>query len=190
VSRIVEGLKKLAERARRGLPPVGQTPHDEIFRENKWRLLRFRPVVPEAQRKRTPILLVPSLINRWYILDLQPGRSFAEWLVAAGHDVYIIDWGTPGAEDRYLTFDDICDRYLGRAVRQVATPQAAAMRAPTAARMAIPSRSPAAAAMVATTPNQPAETPRATASERVNGGGDRMCAPFPHQRACMSMRTV
>jgi polyhydroxyalkanoate synthase subunit PhaC len=120
MSRILEGLKKLAERARRGLPPVGQTPHDEVFRENKWRLLRFRPVVAEAQRKRTPILLVPSLINRWYILDLGPGRSFAEWLVARGHDVYILDWGTPGPEDRYLTFDDICDRYLGRAIRQVA----------------------------------------------------------------------
>jgi polyhydroxyalkanoate synthase len=32
-------------------------------------------------------------------------------------DVYIIDWGTPGPEDRFLTFDDVCDRYLGRAVR-------------------------------------------------------------------------
>ena len=35
----------------------------------------------------------------------------------AGFDVYCIDWGTPGDEDRYLTFDEICDGYLGRAVR-------------------------------------------------------------------------
>jgi polyhydroxyalkanoate synthase len=41
-------------------------------------------------------------------------------MVGRGHDVYLIDWGTPGAEDRYLTFDDVCDRYLGRAIRQVA----------------------------------------------------------------------
>ena len=56
----------------------------------------------------TPVLLVPSLINRWYVLDLGPGKSsLIEWLVAQGHDVYCIDWGTPGDEDRYLTWDDI-----------------------------------------------------------------------------------
>ncbi len=93
-----------------------RTPHDVVFRENKWSLLRFR----SRARYRTPILMVPSLINRWYVLDLAPGRSLIGWLVEQGHDVYVIDWGTPGDEDRYLTFDDVCDRYLGRAVRQVA----------------------------------------------------------------------
>jgi polyhydroxyalkanoate synthase len=63
------------------------------------------------------VLLVPSLINRWYVLDLGPGRSLIEWLVARGHDVFCIDWGTPEAEDRYLTWDDIAGRYIGRAVR-------------------------------------------------------------------------
>lgn len=117
---ILASLAALAERVRRGPPAVGLTPADEIWRENKWRLLRYRPTVPAAQRWRTPILLVPSLINRYYVLDLAPGRSFVEYLVAAGHDVYIIDWGTPGDEDRFVTFDDVCHRYLGRAVRKVA----------------------------------------------------------------------
>jgi polyhydroxyalkanoate synthase len=117
---VLASLVRLAGVLKKGLPPVGQTPHDEIYRENKWRLLRFRPTRPAADRWRTPILLVPSLINRWYILDLRPGKSFAQYLVDAGHDVYIIDWGTPAAEDRYLTFDDICQTYLGRAVRKVA----------------------------------------------------------------------
>jgi polyhydroxyalkanoate synthase subunit PhaC len=120
MNRIWQSVNKLVARLGRGLPPVGQTPHDVVWRENKWRLLHFRPTAPPAQRRRTPILLVPSLINRWYVLDLGPGRSFCEWLVGQGHDVYIIDWGTPGPEDRYLTFDDVCDRYLGRAIRQVA----------------------------------------------------------------------
>lgn len=117
---ILSSIAALAERVRRGPPAVGQTPADEIWRENKWRLLRYRPTVAREQRWRTPILLVPSLINRYYVLDLAPGRSFVEFLVAAGHDVYIIDWGTPGDEDRFLTFDDVCHRYLGRAVRKVA----------------------------------------------------------------------
>lgn len=117
---ILSSLLALAERVRTGPPKVGQTPADEVWRENKWRLLRYRPTVVKADRWRTPILLVPSLINRYYVLDLAPGRSFVEHLVAAGHDVFIIDWGTPTAEDRFLTFDDICHRYLGRAVRKTA----------------------------------------------------------------------
>lgn len=94
--------------------PVAQTPADVIHRENKWRLLRYRATGP--RRWRTPILMVPSLINRHYVLDLSPGKSFVEWLVAQGHDVFIIDWGTPTAEDRYLSFDDIVGRYLSRAL--------------------------------------------------------------------------
>ncbi|HEY5933929.1 MAG TPA: alpha/beta fold hydrolase [Kofleriaceae bacterium] len=113
----LDSLAALLRRAPRGAPPVGQTPHDVVWTENKWRLLRFSPQTRKFQR---PILLVPSLINRWYVLDLGHGRSFIEWLVAQGHEVLCIDWGTPGAEDRYLTWDDIGGRYLGRAVRLAA----------------------------------------------------------------------
>jgi polyhydroxyalkanoate synthase subunit PhaC len=97
-------------------PKVGVTPADVVHRENKWRLLRYA-ARPEGLTFATPLLLVPSLINRHYVLDLLPGKSFAEYLVGQGHDVYCIDWGTPGDEDRYLDFDQICDRYLGRAIR-------------------------------------------------------------------------
>ena len=113
-------LTRLGSRLGKGLPDVGQTLHDVVWHENKWRLLRFRATRPAGERWRTPILLVPSLINRWYILDLRPGKSFIEYLVNAGHDVYCIDWGTPTAEDRYVTFDDVCQGYIGRAVRKVA----------------------------------------------------------------------
>jgi polyhydroxyalkanoate synthase len=112
-------LTNLAGRARAGLPAVGQTPASVVHAENKWRLLRYQPRAA-GPAYRTPILLVPSLINRHYVLDLGAGRSFVEFLVAAGHDTYIIDWGTPGAEDRHLDFDEVCDRYLGRALRAVA----------------------------------------------------------------------
>jgi polyhydroxyalkanoate synthase len=109
-------IRNLLGLLRRGKPEVGTTPADVVHSENKWRLLRYHG----KRTHQTPVLLVPSLINRHYVLDLQKGRSFAEWLVARGHDVFMIDWGTPGDEDRYLTFDHICDRYLGRAVRKAA----------------------------------------------------------------------
>jgi polyhydroxyalkanoate synthase len=101
-------------RAVRHPVPIAQTPFDVIHTENKWRLLRYRGA--QAPTHRLPILMVPSLINRHYVLDLSPGKSFVEWLVAQGHDVFIIDWGTPSAEDRYLTFEDIVVRYLRRAL--------------------------------------------------------------------------
>ncbi len=119
MSKVFDRIKNLVKAPARGRAPVGQTPADVIWTENKWKLLRYRPR-PEGLAFETPILLVPSLINRHYVLDLMKGKSFAEWMVAQGHDVYIIDWGTPGPEDRYLTFDEICDGYIGRAVRKVA----------------------------------------------------------------------
>jgi polyhydroxyalkanoate synthase len=110
----LDSIVALLKRAPKGPPPVGVTPHSVVWTENKWRLLRFAPATP---RFATPILMVPSLINRWYVLDLGPQRSLIEWLVAQGHEVFCIDWGTPGDEDRYLTWDDIAGRYIGRAVR-------------------------------------------------------------------------
>lgn len=108
-------LRNLAKAVLRR-PAVGQTPADVVHTENKWRLLRYRAsAAPRSHR--TPVLLVPSLINRHYVLDLTPGRSFVEYMRDQGHDVFIIDWGTPGPEDRYLEFDTICDRYIGRALR-------------------------------------------------------------------------
>ncbi len=109
-------LWNLASLLTRKRPPVGSTPADVVHSENKWRLLRYRR--KDAPRFKTPVLLVPSLINRHYVLDLLPEKSFVEWLVARGHDVYCIDWGTPSDEDRYLSFDDVCDRYLGRALHK------------------------------------------------------------------------
>jgi len=60
--------------AARAKPVVATTPSDAVHCENKWRLLRYR-ARREGVAHRTPVLLVPSLINRHYVLDLQPGRS-------------------------------------------------------------------------------------------------------------------
>ena len=112
-------LRALAGMGMRKKPEVAPTPADVVHEENKWKLLRYRPR-PEGTRFRTPVLMIPSLINKHYVLDLAKGMSFVEWLVAQGHDVFIVDWGTPGAEDRYLGFDDIIDGYIGRALRRSA----------------------------------------------------------------------
>jgi polyhydroxyalkanoate synthase subunit PhaC len=97
-------------------PVVGATPYDVAWEENKWRLLHYR-ARPQGLAHQTPLLLIPSLINRHYVLDLMPGKSFTEAMVAWGHDVWTIDWGTPGPEDRYVSFDDVCDRTIARALK-------------------------------------------------------------------------
>ncbi len=110
-------------------PPIAQTPRDELPLPGGARLLHFRasgpPEAPEPlagsvprEGPRPAILLVPSLINRWYVLDLRPGASLVEALVGAGFDVWLLDWGVPEAEDRYLDWDAVLRR-LARAVRRV-----------------------------------------------------------------------
>ncbi len=105
----------IARRLARPMTPVGVTPATTVHRENKWRLLRY-DARQEGTAFKTPIVLVPSLINRHYVLDLMKDKSFVQWLVARGHDVYCIDWGTPTDEDRFVTFEDIADHSIGRAI--------------------------------------------------------------------------
>ena len=97
--------------------PVGLTPKELVWRKNKARLYRY--VRSEPATHRTPIFLVLPLINRAYILDLRPGASFVEFLLGQGFDVFLIDWGTPGDEDRALDITTLVTRYLPRAAKAI-----------------------------------------------------------------------
>ena len=52
---------------------IAQTPKQAIWKLNKATLYRFTPVVPESERKRTPLLMVFAIMNRPHVLDLRPG---------------------------------------------------------------------------------------------------------------------
>jgi polyhydroxyalkanoate synthase len=58
-------------------------------------------------------------MNRPYILDLRPGHSFVEFMLQHGYDVYLLDWGAPGIEDKNLKFDDYTLEYMPRAIRRM-----------------------------------------------------------------------
>ena len=98
---------------------IAQTPKELVWTLNKAKLYRYVPVVPAEQRHRTPLLLIFALMNRPYILDLRPGHSFVEFMVKRGYDVYLLDWGVPGPEDKGLKFDDYVLDYMPRAIRKV-----------------------------------------------------------------------
>jgi len=93
---------------------VGQTPSEVVYEENKLELLHYEPMTEEQHG--VPILIVYALINKPYILDLQPDRSVVQTLLEAGFDVYLIDWGEPSKLDRSLSIDDYVNRYIDNCV--------------------------------------------------------------------------
>jgi polyhydroxyalkanoate synthase len=126
----LESLIREAEKAKERLvkavevalinPPevkVGTTPHEVVFTENKLRLLHYRPVTENPYP--VPLIMVFALVNRPYILDLKPGRSVVEVLLKKGIDVYMIDWGVPGDEDKNLNLNHYINRYIKKVVDKV-----------------------------------------------------------------------
>jgi polyhydroxyalkanoate synthase len=114
----VDRLKTLS-RVMSTRAPIAQTPKQLIWALNKAKLYRYIPTVPQEKRHRTPLLLVFALMNRPYILDLRPGHSFVEYMVNNGYDLYLLDWGAPGPEDKNLNLDDYTMDYLPRAIRKL-----------------------------------------------------------------------
>ena len=96
---------------------LAPTPKDVICTDAGASLYRFRGATAPKPGV-APVLLVPSMINRWYVLDLRAGASLAGALVSRGLDVWCLDWGAPQDEDRYLEWDDVVRR-LSRMARRV-----------------------------------------------------------------------
>ncbi|MCZ7359975.1 MAG: class III poly(R)-hydroxyalkanoic acid synthase subunit PhaC [Candidatus Methanoperedens sp.] len=96
---------------------VGKTPSEIIFQEDKMKLIHYIPTVEKPHP--VPILIVYALVNRYYILDLQPDKSMIKKLLDEGFDVYVIDWGYPSGVDRYLTLDDYVNGYINNAVDKI-----------------------------------------------------------------------
>src|SRR5215468_8211451 len=98
---------------------IAQTPKQLIWTLNKAKLYRYVPVVAEEKRHKIPLLLVFAIMNRPHVLDLRPGHSFVEYMRARGYDIYLLDWGAPGPEDKDMKFDDYVLDYLPRVVRRL-----------------------------------------------------------------------
>ena len=100
-----------------GAVEVGVTPKEEVYREDKLVLYRYKSTVEKTAK--TPLLIVYALVNRPYMTDLQEDRSTVRNLLDHGEDVYLIDWGYPDAADRYLQLDDYINRYIHHCVQYI-----------------------------------------------------------------------
>jgi polyhydroxyalkanoate synthase len=96
---------------------VGSTPSEVVYEENKLELLHYEAQTEEQNE--VPILVVYALINKPYILDLQPDRSVIRKLLNEGHDVYMIDWNEPSRLDQSLGLSDYVNRYMDNCVDEV-----------------------------------------------------------------------
>ena len=69
-----------------------------LWQAGTTRLLDYRN--DATDKTLPPVLVVPSLINRYYVLDLMPETSFLRWLANQGFPLFAIDWDAPGADER------------------------------------------------------------------------------------------
>ena len=116
---LVRGLKMLAEdiQAGHGNLRIRQsdarafklgvnlatTPGKVIFRNALIELIQYEPTTPEVFKR--PLLIVPPWINKFYILDLNPEKSFIRWAVAQGLTVFVISWVNPDERHADKDFD-------------------------------------------------------------------------------------
>jgi polyhydroxyalkanoate synthase len=117
---LVRGMKMLAEdieaghgtlRIRQSDPAnlvvgvnMATTPGKVIYQNDLMQLIQYTPTTETVLR--TPLLIVPPWINKFYILDLKPEKSYIKWCVDQGITVFVISWVNPDKELGKKTFDD------------------------------------------------------------------------------------
>ncbi|HLA20689.1 MAG TPA: class I poly(R)-hydroxyalkanoic acid synthase, partial [Pseudolabrys sp.] len=79
------------------------TPGKVVFQNELIQLIQYTPTTPEALK--VPLLIVPPWINKYYILDLTPEKSFIKWAVDQGITVFVVSWVNPDARLATKSFE-------------------------------------------------------------------------------------
>ncbi|MHA7872356.1 MAG: class I poly(R)-hydroxyalkanoic acid synthase, partial [Hyphococcus sp.] len=96
---------------------IATTPGKVVFQNDIMQLIQYAPTTEEVAK--TPMLICPPWINKFYILDLQPANSFIKWLVDQGRTVFVISWVNPGPELSHKMFEDYIKEGLFEALDAV-----------------------------------------------------------------------
>jgi polyhydroxyalkanoate synthase len=89
---------------------LAATPGAVVLRTEVFELIHYKP---QTEKVRTvPVLLVPPTINRYYILDIAPGRSMVEYLVREGQQVFVISWRNPESAQGHFDMDTYAQAVL------------------------------------------------------------------------------
>ncbi|MCR4673073.1 MAG: class III poly(R)-hydroxyalkanoic acid synthase subunit PhaC [Lachnospiraceae bacterium] len=108
---LVDGIKTVMELKPEDLA-MDQLEKDVVFSIGTMKLYHYKPLVAASKICKTPTLVCYALVNRQYMMDLQPDRSVFKNFLENGLDLYVIDWGYPTGQDMYLTLDDYINWYL------------------------------------------------------------------------------
>jgi polyhydroxyalkanoate synthase len=93
------------------------TPGSVVYENELIQLIQYAPTTKHIGK--TPMLMVPPCINKFYILDLQPENSVVKWLVGQGHTVFMISWRNVQEEQGHFTWDDYLDTGVISAIQAV-----------------------------------------------------------------------
>jgi polyhydroxyalkanoate synthase len=93
---------------------IAISPKTAVYSEDKLTLYKYNRETEPTYK--TPVLIVYALVNTYKMLDIQPDRSYIQNLLAAGLDVYLIDWGNPTKVDKFLSIDDYVNGYINNCV--------------------------------------------------------------------------
>jgi polyhydroxyalkanoate synthase len=89
---------------------LATTPGAVVLRTPLFELLQYQPATETVSE--VPLLIVPPTINKYYILDLAPGRSMVEYLVSQGQQVFVLSWRNPDARHASWGFDSYVQAIL------------------------------------------------------------------------------
>jgi polyhydroxyalkanoate synthase len=96
---------------------IATTPGAVVYRNKMLELIQYAPTTERVFR--TPLVIFPPWINKFYILDLKPQNSLIKWIVDQGHTLFVVSWVNPDASYRDVGMDDyIRDGYI-RALAEV-----------------------------------------------------------------------
>ena len=83
---------------------LAMTPGKVIFQNELMQLIQYTPATESVLKR--PLLIIPPWINKFYILDLNPEKSFIKWCVEQGLTVFVISWVNPDARLAAKSFED------------------------------------------------------------------------------------
>lgn len=93
------------------------TPGKVIFQNDVCQLLQYTPITKKVLKR--PLLIVPPWINKFYVLDLNPEKSFIRWAVERGHTVFVISWVNPDERQSDKSFEHYMKEGILEALTQV-----------------------------------------------------------------------
>ncbi len=96
---------------------LAYTPGGVVFENEVFQLLQYEAAGSETYK--TPLLIVPPFINKYYILDLREQNSLVNWLREQGHTVFLMSWRNPGEAQANIAFEDLILSGTTEAVRVI-----------------------------------------------------------------------